>query len=358
MQHGRRIGNRAAGRNRVIRKGGYNANESPLYSNAIVMQLAPPWPRDGTSCRDPQMMNAYSLRIFLRTIRWLPAMLRARPGKRYTSADLVESSARRFGDRVFVEFEGRTTSYAEFNRYANRVAHWAIDRGLRRGDVVALIMENRPQYLGVWAGLAKVGVTTALINTHLGGHALEHVIESAACRVVVVGDECLPAYRDIASAHVRALPVYLSRRDGAAVDPAEAGFASLDRELGACPTDNPPASVRAGLQSGDPLFYIYTSGTTGLPKAARFSHARFVAGGSYHLWSGFGARDALYCSLPLYHTVGGVICVNAVLLTGARLVLRRGFSASQILAGPRGIRRHDVPVHRRDVPLPARAAAR
>ena len=275
------------------------------------------------------MKNADELRIFARTIRWLPAMLRARPGKRYTCADLVEKSARRFGDRVFVEFEGRTTSYAEFNRYANRVAHWAIDRGLRKGDVVALIMENRPQYLGVWAGLAKLGVTTALINTHLGGHALEHVIESAACRAVVVGDECLAAYRDIASAQVRALPAYISRRDGATVDPAEAGLGSLDRELGACPTDNPPASVRAGLQSGDPLFYIYTSGTTGLPKAARFSHARFVAGGSYHLWSGFGARDALYCSLPLYHTVGGVICVNAVLLTGARLVLRRGFSASR-----------------------------
>ena len=272
-------------------------------------------------------MHTDDLKLFWRTLRWLPAMLKARPGKTYTSADLVEKSVRRFADRVFVEFEGRNTTFAEFNREANRVAHWAIGRGLGKGDVVALMMENRPQYLSIWAGLAKVGVTTALINTHLGGQSLAHVIESAACRAIVIGDECLAAYRALASEPVRALPAYLSCRDGASVP--DDGLASLDRELTGCSTQNPPASLRAGLQSGDPLFYIYTSGTTGLPKAARFSHARFLAGGSYHLLSGFGARDALYCALPLYHTVGGVICVNAVLLTGARLVLRRGFSASQ-----------------------------
>lgn len=277
------------------------------------------------------MMNAYSLRIFLRAIRWLPAIRRARQGTSYTSADLIENSARRFGERVFVEFEGRTTSYAGFNREANRVAHWALERGLGKGDVVALMMENRPEYLGIWAGLAKAGVTTALINTHLGGHSLEHVIEAAGCRALILGDECLPAYRELAAQHLKGLPVFVSRRDGSIAQPdADAGeIASLDAELRRFPTENPPASVRAGLRSEDPLFYIYTSGTTGLPKAARFSHSRFVSGGMYHLLSGFGARDALYCVLPLYHTVGGVICVNAVLLTGARLVLRRSFSVSQ-----------------------------
>ncbi|MFZ1833111.1 MAG: AMP-binding protein, partial [Pseudomonadales bacterium] len=104
-------------------------------------------------------MHTDDLKLFWRTLRWLPAMLKARPGKTYTSADLVEKSVRRFADRVFVEFEGRNTTFAEFNREANRVAHWAIGRGLGKGDVVALMMENRPQYLSIWAGLAKVGVT-------------------------------------------------------------------------------------------------------------------------------------------------------------------------------------------------------
>ena len=182
------------------------------------------------------MMNAYSLRIFLRAIRWLPAIRRARQGTSYTSADLIENSARRFGERVFVEFEGRTTSYAGFNREANRVAHWALERGLGKGDVVALMMENRPEYLGIWAGLAKAGVTTALINTHLGGHSLEHVIEAAGCRALILGDECLPAYRELAAQHLKGLPVFVSRRDGSIAQPdANAGeIASLDAELRHC----------------------------------------------------------------------------------------------------------------------------
>ena len=192
------------------------------------------------------MMNAYSLRIFLRAIRWLPAIRRARQGTSYTSADLIENSARRFGERVFVEFEGRTTSYAGFNREANRVAHWALERGLGKGDVVALMMENRPEYLGIWAGLAKAGVTTALINTHLGGHSLEHVIEAAGCRALILGDECLPAYRELAAQHLKGLPVFVSRRDGSIAQPdADAGeIASLDAELRRFPTENPPASAR------------------------------------------------------------------------------------------------------------------
>ncbi len=261
--------------------------------------------------------------------RWLPALLKARPGRRYTTADLIEESARRFGDRAFVEFEGRTVTYEEFNRAANHVAHWAIGRGLHKGDVVALMMENRPEYLYVWGGLAKAGVTTALINTHLRGDSLAHVIDSADCRALVIGDECLPAYRELHSQGIRTLPAFVSRQHGAGV-PAHAQQTGGPVELaGGSSPDNPPASVRAGLDSGDPLFYIFTSGTTGLPKAARFSHARFLAGGSYHILSGFDRDDVLYCALPLYHTVGGVICVNAALLTGARLVLRRSFSASQ-----------------------------
>ena len=274
------------------------------------------------------MLSPQELKILWRTLRWLPAMLKARPGRRYTAADLIEESARRHADRVFVEFDGRTLSYAEFNRAANRVAHWAIERRLHKGDVVALMMENRPEYLCVWAGLAKAGVTTALINTHLSGDSLAHVIDSAQCRAIVVGDECLAEYRALAPERIRALPAFVSRRDGAGLP----GQAQSPGDLGALTNglsaDNPPASVRTGLESGDPLFYIFTSGTTGLPKAARFSHARFLAGGSYHLLSGLDRDDVLYCALPLFHTVGGVICVNAALLTGARLVLRRSFSAS------------------------------
>jgi fatty-acyl-CoA synthase len=269
------------------------------------------------------------LRIGLRALRWLPGMLLWGPGSKRTAADLVERCAARHPDRVFVTFEGRERTYAEYNAAANRVAHWALERGIGKGDVVALLMQNRPEYLELWAGLAKTGATTALLNTNLAGPALVHVLESAGCKTLLLGAECAEAWESFGLERPAGVDVLVVRDPARDSEPLPMGTRSFDEETHGYSDKNPLASVRAELRGADPLFYIYTSGTTGLPKAARFSHARFMGGGVFSLLSGMTRHDVLYCALPLYHTVGGVMCVNAVLRTGARLALRRRFSAGR-----------------------------
>jgi fatty-acyl-CoA synthase len=268
-------------------------------------------------------MRAERLRVGMRALRWLPGLALAGPRSRWSTADLFESRAQRTPDRPFLRFEGRTVSYVEHNAGANRIAHWALEKGIGKGSVVALLMENRPEYLGVWTGIAKTGATTALLNTSLAGGALAHVLRASGCRALVLGAECAGAWESLGAERPTDLPVYVM---GEAA-PAPPGAKSLDEELSGYSDRNPPRSVRADLRGGDPLFYIYTSGTTGLPKAARFSHARFMGGGTFALLAGFGRRDTLYCPLPLYHTVGGVMCVSATLRAGATLALARRFSA-------------------------------
>lgn len=90
------------------------------------------------------------------------------------------------------------------------------------------------------------------------------------------------------------------------------------------------ADVRAGITSRDKLFYIYTSGTTGLPKAANFSHQRFLAtAGAATGMGGLRASDRIYIVLPLYHSAGGVMALGGALLAGATAVLARRFSATR-----------------------------
>ncbi len=268
-------------------------------------------------------------RILLRSLRWMPGLALTGPGSKRTTADLIERQARRRPDAVFVRFEGRELRYGEWNAAANRVAHWALERGIGRGDVVALLMENRPEYLVVWAGLAKVGATTALLNTNLSGRALAQVLEASGCRGLVMGAECAAALASLGDERAAELPIHVVAEPGREVGELPPHAKSLDDETRGYSAENPPASVRAELRGGDPLFYIYTSGTTGLPKAARFSHARFMGGGLYSLLCGFGSRDVMYCALPLYHTVGGVMAVNTVLRSGGTLALSRRFSASR-----------------------------
>ena len=72
-------------------------------------------------------------------------LLRLKPNSAYSIADLIEKQVAARADHPLVFFEGRRTSYREYNALANRVAHWAHAQGLGPGDVVALLMQNRPE---------------------------------------------------------------------------------------------------------------------------------------------------------------------------------------------------------------------
>jgi len=269
-----------------------------------------------------------------RAARALPKLLELRPEARRTTADRIEECAARQPERAFLVFgesgEPRRLTYGELNRAANRVAHWALEQGLGRGDVVALLMENRPEYVVSWAGLAKAGVTAALINTHLSGRSLAHALAAAQTQTLICGTESLDHLASARDALERPLRVWLAHEPTGAAVPAAVpeGAGDLDAALEGCSDRNPPVGVRAGLRAGDDLFYIYTSGTTGLPKAARFSHLRFhFAGVGSAVLLRMDPEDVHYCALPLYHTAGGVMMVSTVLASGATLALRRRFSA-------------------------------
>lgn len=257
------------------------------------------------------------------------ATLRHTPDQRYTLADRLEERVAAHPDRPFVRHAAHDVSYGALNALANRTAHAARALGLGRGDVAALLMENRPEFLATWMGLAKIGVTTALLNTQLRGGALRHAIDTARPRLLVAGSECSPA---LASLDDASLPALAIATDPEAASPATTrGAASAwDDRLARAPDTNPDPALRDGLTGGDDLLYLFTSGTTGLPKAARLSHMRWLGvGDGMSAVAGYDARDVLACVLPLYHGAGGMVVVSCALAQGASLWLARRFSASR-----------------------------
>jgi fatty-acyl-CoA synthase len=242
----------------------------------------------------------------------------------FTTADAIEQAVDRHSSRVAVRFEDQAVTYAELERAANRVAHWAHAQGVRRGDVVALLMENRPEYLFAWIGLAKIGAVTSLINTNLSGAPLVHALTVCGANTVIVGAEMLGVYEASCDAQAGAARAWAWGQT-----PENAKLPELTSALAGASFERPPRAWRDGAKTSDNLFYIYTSGTTGMPKAARFSHFRFVqVASAYSVLAAVGPTDVVYCCLPLYHTAGGVIAVSIALLNGATLALRKRFSAS------------------------------
>jgi fatty-acyl-CoA synthase len=206
----------------------------------------------------------------------------------------------------------RRVRFSELVAEVNRYSRWALEH-LVKGDVVCLIMPNRPEYVVIWLGITRVGGIVALINTNLTGASLAHAIVTASPKLVIVAQELRQKVRD-------AIPEPGSFETWTHNPSAN----ELARYSGAVLS----ASERRQVTIHDAALLIYTSGTTGLPKAAKVTHYRIL---QWSLWfaglGGFQANDRMYNCLPLYHSVGGIVAVCSVLIAGGSVVIADKFSA-------------------------------
>lgn len=266
----------------------------------------------------------------LREIKYLKNMigtgrkaLAYKPNTPKTAADVIEETVDRYGDRPAIFFEDQCWTFRQLDDAANRMAHFLEAQGLKRDDVIALNMENRPEFIATWFGAAKLGVTSALINTNLGGAQLAHCLNVSGAKLIVLGTELYDKYESCRETLTLNADLYVQ---GGAVQ----GEKSLDDALASQPTTRPAADIRAGMTMGNhDHFYIYTSGTTGLPKAAHFSHLKFMTTAAGVMGAlKLGPGDRHYVCLPLYHSAGGAMAAGGTLASGAAMVLTRKFSAT------------------------------
>ncbi len=259
---------------------------------------------------------------------------RIKPRDHYTIADRVEERAVTHAGHPFLLCGDLTLSYAEVNAAANRLAHALHGLGLRAGQVCALAMENRPDLFVIWFALSKLGVTAALLNTQIHGRPLQHALLEARANAVIAGEECLAAF----AGHESPLPLWLWPDPEKPASPELRALATLELPPLAVTTDsaNPPRDWRAGVVAEDTAVLVFTSGTTGMPKAAKYSHLRWLmVGDVMTVTLGTGSDDVFYCFLPLYHGAAAASLGSTALQSGGAIVIRRRFSASEFWADVR-----------------------
>ncbi|KFV64074.1 Long-chain fatty acid transport protein 4, partial [Dryobates pubescens] len=243
-----------------------------------------------------------------------------------TIAKIFQKTASKYPDKTALIFQGTGESWTfrQLDEYSNQVANFFFSQGFRSGDVVALFMESRNQYVGLWLGLAKIGVETALVNSHLRMEALLHCITISSSKAVVFGVEMMEAMQEVQPSLEKSLRLFWSGEESP--KSTLPGAEHLDPLLQMAQRHQPSPPDKGFL---DKLFYIYTSGTTGLPKAAIVVNCRYFRMASL-VFYGFGMRpsDVLYDCLPLYHAAGNIVGVGQCLLRGMTVVIRKKFSAS------------------------------
>ena len=236
--------------------------------------------------------------------------------------DFERAVDRHSGNIAFVE-DGREWTYAEFDAYANRVAHWAIAEGCKVGDTVAVFVRNRLEYVALWYGLSKVGVIPALINYQLRAKALAHCINISNTKLAIVDVDLIDAWKSAQKQMDTKPKAY------AAFGSVPKSFEDFDKLIEMQDDSRPSRSIRSSIKAGDLLMKMFTSGTTGLPKAAKVTHTRaqyYLRG--FAMASKSTPSDRIIMVLPLYHATGGLCGVGIALTNGGAVIVRSKFSVS------------------------------
>ncbi|XP_005209150.1 long-chain fatty acid transport protein 6 isoform X1 [Bos taurus] len=245
-------------------------------------------------------------------------------GELVTVLDKFLIQAKKRPQKPFIIYEGDIYTYEDVDRRSNKVAHVLLNHSpLKRGDTVALLMSNEPDFVHVWFGLAKLGCVVAFLNSNVRSVSLLHCIRSCEPRVLVVGAGFLETIEDVLPRLPEGISIWAMK------DSVPQGIISLKEKLSTASDCHVPRSHHAISNTKTPYLYIFTSGTTGLPKAAMICHLAAMKS-STGLWA-FGCTpdDIIYITLPLYHSAASLVGIGGCIELGATCVLRKKFSASQ-----------------------------
>ena len=237
-------------------------------------------------------------------------------------ADLIERNAAFTPGKPALRFEGRTLGYGAFaERIAQAARALKSQLGVGRGDRVAILATNHPDYLVLLYACARLGAMLLPLNWRLAAPEQVFILSDASAKVLIVEQ----AFAGVVPSLKQALPdihvVGLGKADGAAV--------TLDALIAAGSGDG----ANPHIDEKCPLLLVYTSGTTGRPKGAVLRQEALLWNGvmSHHMHD-MRAEDHILTVLPFFHVGGLNIQTTPALHIGATVTIHARFAPDAALA--------------------------
>ena len=238
----------------------------------------------------------------------------AGPHKTWREAELVESVP----DRAY----RAEMTWREFDERANRIAHFLLSRGYRKGDKVAILLMNCLEWLPIYFGVLKSGCMAVPLNFRYTADEIRYCLDLADASALVFGPEFIGRVEQIADRMPKVKALFYVGEDCPT-------FAESYRALiGYCSSRSPAA----GLTPEDEAAIYFSSGTTGFPKAIVLQHRCLLHScrveQAHH---GQTKDDCFLCIPPLYHT-GAKMHWFGSFLVGGKAVLLRGIKPEWIIS--------------------------
>ncbi|GAC1325150.1 MAG: long-chain fatty acid--CoA ligase [Chloroflexota bacterium] len=240
---------------------------------------------------------------------------------------ILEDTAEAHPDLPALRFANHRLTYRELWAQALRCASALAQTGVKKGDRVALMLPNCPQYVIAYFGVLRAGAVVAQINPLYTPRELDYVLSDASADTIIIADVLYPVV-EAARVKPRTVLVAHLRGDVAAGPEAQSFEVVLAAALPTAPevTIAPREDV-AALQ--------YTGGTTGISKAAMLTHFNLVANVKQVLaWNPTGGppgSERILTVIPLFHCYGMTVCMNYGIAAGYELILLPRFDLQEVM---------------------------
>lgn len=235
-------------------------------------------------------------------------------------AQNVERGRRFFPNKIALICEGKSFTYQELDQITNRLANALQGLGIKRGDRVALLLPNIPEFVIAYLGILKIGAIAVSLNVMLKKNEVKFILNDCSAKVLVTTESLSENVPDAELPELQHILI------------AE-GQARIGISFNEVISNASPDMRAVEMERDEPAAILYTSGTTGFPKGATLSHGNvisnvYAANHCYHTQP----EDRLLLFLPLFHCFGQNAILNAGLHACATIVLQRRFELEQVLS--------------------------
>ncbi|MDE2462753.1 MAG: fatty acid--CoA ligase [Alphaproteobacteria bacterium] len=241
-----------------------------------------------------------------------------------TLADIPRYHARTRPDAIAFVFEGRTTSYAEFDRHTSQVANALISEGVKPGDHICYVGKNSDHYFELQFGGAKAGAIMTPVSWRLAGREITYMVNDAKAKLLFVGPECAELVSTLEQDLSTVTKII-------AMEPCAAPWPLYEAWRDGASSRDPMLPV----SEDDVTLQLYTSGTTGNPKGAMLRHRNLLGGRKAAAearmdWNDWGPDDVSLVAMPVAH-IGGTGWGMVGLYNGAKGIVAREFDPTRVL---------------------------
>jgi long-chain acyl-CoA synthetase len=232
---------------------------------------------------------------------------------------LFEDACRTYKDNVAIVFEETRLTFGNFNRSVSSLANHLKALGIGKGDKVALMLPNTPDFPITYFACQKLGAVAVTLNVMSTAYELQYLLDNSDSKVLITAATSARRFEEIKDKLATCRHLLLTEVDE--------GPLSMKKALETGPFEFEPSDA----MEDDPAVMIYTAGLTGKPLGAVLTHGNLISQSTL-LKTLFGAtpEDKALCLIPLFHSFGAVANMLNPILLGACIVMLDAFSIDSV----------------------------